>query len=184
MTRNFGADKATGFLGITCSASASFPAFTVDIANVSLVGPAGVEPLLLEDFQNGEAWSNSVLVQDVNSDIGSKRQVNRVLCQKAKVQAVRRLTAQPPLPGSSGGSCAPICEPGAPCKPAGCLSRKKYTHIRYYWRLNGRFTDGNHTCPCQCLGSEYPTATAELFSPFRFTHVECEFGIKKCPFHF
>ena len=30
-----------------------------------------------------------------------------------------------------------------------CGGDGRYTHIRYFWRINGHFTDGNHTCPCQ-----------------------------------
>eukprot|EP01052_Picozoa_sp_SAG31_P024718 SAG31_NODE_2121_length_6404_cov_17.936875_7_plen_640_part_00 len=133
LTRSF-APEAGAFgtdapLGITCTFAGNF---TVDIANVSLIGPNGVKAVPLEDFRKYQVpWKGATLVDDpvdggmvIRLDCGNRNCASKG-CTAAR--DYKNASLLPPLPGM--------------------FDRQVYTHVRYYWRVNG-FTPGNSSCPC------------------------------------
>lgn len=146
LTRDFNPESG-GFgvdhpLGITCNPHANF---TVEIANISLVGPNGVAPLPLEDFRKYQvAWEGASLVDD-EVDGGKVISLN---CGKSDCPG-----KQPKCVAYRGRNSSLL--PKLP----GTFDRQKYTHVRYFWRTRG-FKQVNHSCPCmECMNLENRTAT-------------------------
>jgi hypothetical protein len=143
-TGGFGVDHP---LGITCNAHANF---SVEIANVSLVGPNGVAPVLLEDFRKYQiAWEGASLVDD-ELDGGKVISLN---CGNSCPAGGKE-----PMCTASRGRNASLL----PQLPA--FDRQKYTHVRYFWRTRG-FKQVNHSCPCmECVDLNNRTATTCISS--------------------
>ena len=133
LTRSFEPEESGRFgtdapLGITCG----FPGnFTVEIANVSLIGP-GVMPLPLEDFRKYRIpWKGTTLVEDpVDGGMVARLDCGKSDCGSNGCKGARDFKNSSLLPSLPG-----------------TFDRQVYTHVRYYWRVSG-FTPGNSSCPC------------------------------------